>query len=202
MSATRAGSLRGLAVLAVLAVMAIIGCTPTETKPLKLEDTQEITATVMKIDQSKRLMELKDASGEIVTVLVSQAVRNLAQVKVGDRVVVKYYQALGAEITKPDAPPGEAAIELGGGRAPEGERPAALLSARMTLPVTIDSVDTKSNTVTFHSEDGLVRSIQAKTPQGQAFIKQLKTGDHVNVTYEEAVAASVEPAPASPSPSP
>jgi hypothetical protein len=198
MSAARALRLRGLAVLAVIA---IIGCTPTETKPLKLEDTKQITATVTKIDLSKRLLEVKNPAGEIVTVQVSPAVRNLGQVKVGDQVTVKYYQALGAEIMKADAPSGEAAIELGGGRAPEGERPAALLGARIAVPVTIDSVDTKSNTVTFHAEDGLVRSIQAKTPQGQAFIKQLKTGDHVVVTYEEAVAASVEPAPESP-PSP
>src|SRR5262245_541588 len=127
MSVTQAWSLRGLALAAAIV---ITGCTPTSTevKPLKFEDTTEITATVMSIDQTKRLMELKgEKTGEVGTVQVSPVVRNLAQVKVGDRVVVRYYQALGAEIQKPDAPAGEGTIQLSGARADEGERPAAAL---------------------------------------------------------------------------
>ena len=55
-------------------------------------------------------------------------------------------------------------------------------------------MDTRTNTVTFHGNDGLVRSLTVQTPQAQEFIKQLKAGDSVVVTFTEAVALSVEPA--------
>src|SRR5262249_22386811 len=175
MSPTRGlKSLRGVALLAAL--FAITGCAQEEPKPLKLENTQQITATVLSIDQAKRLVALKDTDGKVLNVQVGPEVRNLDQVKVGDRVTVRYYQALGASIAKADDT-AAGAVELTGGRAPEEERPAGHFGARITVPVTIDSVDTQSNIVNYHADDGLVRAIKAKTPQGQAFIKQLKKGD-------------------------
>jgi hypothetical protein len=183
-------SLLGIALLA--AVFGVTGCQK-ETKPLLLEDTTEITATVTSIDQSKRLLGLKDASGRLITVEVNPEVRNLSQVKVGDRLVVRYRKAFGAQISKEEV--GAPTVELSSERAAEGEKPAGQLGARITVPVTIDSIDTQSNTVTFHGQDGLTRTITARTPQGQEFIKQLKKGDHVKVSYEEALAVKIEPAP-------
>jgi hypothetical protein len=180
-------SLMGIALLATLFAL---GCQ--ETKPLLLEDTTEVTATVTSIDQTKRLLGLKDATGRILIVEVDPEVRNLSQVQVGDRLVVRYRKAFGAKISKEQM--GAPTVELNGERAAEGERPAGRLGTLITIPVTVDAVDTDRDTVSFHGEDGLPRTIQARTPQGREFIKQLKKGDHVIVTYEEAIAVNVEPA--------
>ena len=164
-----------------------------EPKPMApIEDTVEVSATVEKIDLAKRMLSLKGQDGDSVTVAVDPAVQNLAQVKVGDRVVARYKEAIGASIVK--APAGEGTVDLAAKTADPGQKPAAEASSTMTIPVTITAVDTKNNIVSFYGDDGLVRAINLKTPQAQEFIKQVKAGDTVVVTYTEAFAVSVEPA--------
>ena len=66
----------------------------------------------------------------------------------------------------------------------------------MTLrsTVTIESVDTESKTVTFRNTDGMLRTAEIQTPEGQKFIKGLKKGDQVEIAYTEAFAIEVKPA--------
>lgn len=78
-------------------------------------------------------------------------------------------------------------------RAVEGARPAGAVAEMLTTTVEIESVDTSMNTVTFRRPDGLVRVLPIEDPKAQAFIKELKRGDLVTVTYMEAVAVSVRP---------
>jgi uncharacterized lipoprotein YajG len=47
-------------------------------------------ATVEKIDQATREVSLRKEDGELVTIKASEDVRNLAQVKVGDKVIATY----------------------------------------------------------------------------------------------------------------
>jgi hypothetical protein len=164
-----------------------------EPKPMTpIESTVEVSATVEQIDVAKRLLSLRTEDGEQLTVEVDPVVQNLPQVKVGDRVVARYREAIGATIS-PTA--GDlATVELDSRRADPGQKPSAEASVTTNVPVTITAVDTKANLVNFTGEDGLVRAITVKTPQAQEFIKQLKPGDKVVVSYTEAVAISVEPA--------
>jgi hypothetical protein len=179
--------------VAVLAAMALAACEATPPKPMEtIEDTAEVSATVEKIDLEKRLLSLKTETGEMVTVEVDPAVQNLPQVKVGDRVVARYREAIGATIATSSGQP--VTVDLDADRAKPGERPSARASATTNIPVTITAVDTKSNQVSFYGADGLVRAITVETPQAKEFIKQLKPGDNVVVTFTEAIAVSVEPA--------
>ena len=67
------------------------------------------------------------------------------------------------------------------------------MGTRTTLPVTIVSVDSKTNEVRFYGPDKRVRTVELETPEAQAFAKKLKAGDEVIVTFTEALAVSVEP---------
>jgi hypothetical protein len=143
------------------------------------------------------MVTLRDPSGEHFTVYVDPTVRNLSQVKVLDNVVVRYYEAIGAELksrggTGSGATSPETAVEID--RAAEGQRPAGTVNTRTSAVVKIKDVDTKTNVVEFYGEDGQVRAFPVQTPQGKEFIKKLKPGDEVEVTYTEALAISVEPA--------
>jgi ribosomal protein S1 len=89
--------------------------------------------------------------------------------------------------------PAAAAMELEATPAAKGERPGVAARRNTTVTVTINSVDTKSNVVKFHGDDKLVRELAVHRPEAQAFIKQLKPGDQVVVTYAESLAVSVEP---------
>jgi hypothetical protein len=182
---------------AALLTMLLGACTSQPPQPATVESTEEVSATVEAIDVQKRLLSLVGPDGEKVTVEVAPQVRNLAQVKVGDRVVARYYKALAAELRSRGDGTGSTqapVYEATASRAAEGERPAGMVGAQAHQTVRITSVDTKNNVVNFYGSDGLARSVPVKSPQGKEFIGKLKAGDEVELTYTEAVALSVEPA--------
>ena len=158
------------------------------------EQTAEATATVTGIDPTKRLISLKDEDdGSEFTVEAGDEVRNFAQIKVGDEVNVKYYQALAAEVTKAEASDADGAVVLGA-RAAEGDRPAGGIGTLYTAIVTIDSVDTAKGTVSFTGPEGKQRKTTVQRDAGRDFIAQLKPGDRVQLTYGESLAIAVAPA--------
>lgn len=162
-------------------------------EPLKISNTVQASATVTKIDAATRTLTLKTDAGEEIPLEASAAVRNLPQVKVGDRVTVSYFEAIGAQMRKPGDST-EATVDLGAGRTEEGARPGGVVASVKTLPVTIVSVDTAASTVKFYAADKQVRTLTVKRPEAKAYIAKLKAGDEVIVTYAEAVAIEVKPA--------
>lgn len=171
---------------------AFAGCATTPPEPIEFETVEEVSATVEKLDIERRLVALRGPEGNLFTVEVGPEVRNLPQVQVGDRVVVRYFEAIGARLTTTGEGIGTT-VELGSARADPGERPAGAVGTRTTVPVTISAVDTRRNVVSFFGEDGLVRALTVREPAAQAFIRGLKAGDRVELTFTEAVAVSVEP---------
>lgn len=156
------------------------------------ESVESISATVQSIDLAKRLVVLKGPKGRIETVEVSKDVRNLAQVKVGDSVVVQYYASIAAVI----APKGSVTESntAAAVRADEGAKPGAAVGSIVVTNVVIQSVDKESHVVVFSGADGLVREVQVQDPDLQKFVATLKKGDQVEVTFGEALAVSVEAA--------
>ena len=158
-----------------------------------IEDIVEVSASVESVDVANRLMTIRTQAGDLVTLEIGPEVQNLVQVRQGDRVVVRYREAIGARISN-DAAGQPVSIDVDADRARLGQRPSARASATTNVPVTIISADTRTNLVTFSGPDGLMRSITVATPQGREFIKQLKKGDTVVLSFTEALAVSVEPA--------
>jgi hypothetical protein len=161
--------------------------------PVEVRDLLEITAKVDSIDLATRTVTVSDGAGNEYVVEAGPEVRNLEQVEVGDEVVVSYYSALAAELKKPGEGVQGVQAEAAAGRAPVGERPAAAAGKTVTATIVIESVDAAENTVTFTGPRGH-RTVLVESAAGQEFIKQLKPGDEVQVTYTEALAVSVEPA--------
>jgi hypothetical protein len=191
-------STRGLAPLIGFVAFAglLVACKSTPPDPVNIENTQEVSATVQSIDVDKRLLSLRDDTGEQVTVEVAPAVRNLDQVKPGDKVVARYYESLAAELVArgdkagtTQAPVQDAVI----GRAAPGDKPGVVVGTENRQTVRISNYDKKTHVVSFYGADGLTRKVPLKTPQGQEFASKLKPGDEVEVRYTEAVAVTVEP---------
>lgn len=174
--------------------LTLAACQTPAPKPMTtIEDTETVTATVESINVAERLLSLKTGDGDVVTLEVDPLVRNFAQMKVGDKVVAQYREAIGAQI-RTSGSGGPATVQLNTDIARPGERPGASASSTTTIPVTIASVDASRNIVSFYADDGLMRVIAVQTPEAKAFIKQLKDGDKVEITYTEALAVSVVPA--------
>jgi hypothetical protein len=177
--------------VAAMAVGMLASCQTKETKPATVERTSEVTATVAAIDVPKRLVTLKGQDGKMLTVEAGEEVRNLPQVEVGDRVVVRYHEAIAAQIAEPGQKASASAMAT---RAPLGARPGAGLAQQVTATVKITALDLARHSVSFTDPDGLAQTITVQEPKMRDFLKTLKVGDEVAVTYTEALAISVEPA--------
>jgi Cu/Ag efflux protein CusF len=175
-------------------VLPLAACTREPPKPVEVGETVAVTATVEAIDLASRLVTIRAPEGHAVTLEVGPEVYNLPQVKVGDQVVVSYHAAVAAEFKKPGEGVTGVQADVAAARAEPGERPGGIVGTSVKATVIIESVDAKSNTVSFTGPQGMLRTITVQNPDAQAFIKKLKKGDEVEITYTEAVAISVEPA--------
>ncbi|HSD40409.1 MAG TPA: hypothetical protein VLD36_00940 [Burkholderiales bacterium] len=184
---------RRAAAIALTAVVVAVaaGCAQTPV-PVELTETQKAVATVEAIDLTSRLVTLKAPDGRPLVVKAGPEVRNLPQVRVGDRVVVSYQEALLAEVIKPGT--GSVGASTFTARAAPGERPAAGVVDEVRLPVKIYFVDPAQNIVEVTGPRGYNRRIKVNDPKAREFIRGLKPGDEVEVTFREAFAVSVEPA--------
>ena len=168
-----------------------------EPAPVTIEGTEEVSATVEAIDVDTRMVVLRESDGTEFALVVAPEVRNLEQVKVGDRVVTRYRESLGAELVRRGDGSGdtqEPSVSTTAARAADGAMPSVTSSKETRQTVRITNVDEKNHIVSFYGSDGLARVLPVRSPQGQEFIAKLKAGDEVELTYTEAVAMSVEPA--------
>ena len=158
----------------------------------KVERTKvvSITATVEAIDQATRIVTLKGPQGNLVTFTVDEAAKNLPQVKVGDEVVVNYYESLVLRVLAPE----EIAVNAASAAvatAKPGEMPAGVGAREVSVTVTIEGIDKAAGTVTFKGPAGNSNTVRAADPKN---LEKIKVGDRVGITYTEAVAISVEKA--------
>jgi hypothetical protein len=161
-------------------------------QPAAIVGAEEARAIVETVDQQKRMVLLRGPTGALLTVHAGPEVRNLAQVKPGDQVVVRYAEAVAARIVRPDDPAPESTISAA--RAGPGERPGGMIVEHVRQRVTVEGVNPANSTVAFVGPDRVPRTVAVRQPAMQDFLRTLKTGDEVEVTFTEAVAVSVEPA--------
>jgi Cu/Ag efflux protein CusF len=117
---------------------------------------------------------------------VGEEVRNLSQVKVGDRVVVTYAQALALELKKGGAGIRERVEREGVVRA----APGAAAGREVKVVADVMVVNMKNQTVTLRGPKQTV-TLKVRDP---AQFKSITAGDQVEATYTEALALAVKPA--------
>jgi hypothetical protein len=184
--------------LAAVAAFAFLsGCANGAPEPFSREALVEETATVAAVDADARVVALRDKTGEITAIYAGPEVRNFDRINVGDEVEVTYRAAVAAELTTLDQPTSGGEKVTMAQRAEPGEQPHGQLSSTVTTTVQIDAVDPKAHTVSFHRDDGYVRTVTLEDAKAREFAKGLKRGDVVKITYSEAIAVAVRPTTAS-----
>jgi Cu/Ag efflux protein CusF len=155
-------------------------------------DSIRVEAEVMAVDMKTRTVTLKGPEGNVFDVVVGKGVKNLAQVKVGDRVVTEYFEALAIKLKK------------GGGlretvessdmqRAQPGQKPGAMKTREVSFVADVMEVDSKASTITVLGAKGRVVKLKIKDP---AVLAEIKQGDQIEGTYIQATALVVLPAKA------
>jgi hypothetical protein len=152
----------------------------------------EVSARVVGIDKATRTVTLKGPKGNVVDIVAGDEVKNFDQIRLGDMVVARYMQAITLELRKTKGGGGDAVVKEGAARAQPGERPAGAVARQVTVLADVIGVDPKKKTITLKGPKGNVVELDVQNPDQ---FKVVKKGDQVEVTYTEALALSVEPAP-------
>jgi hypothetical protein len=190
-SNTRTGFGIRSALIGLLAALAA-GCA-TVPQSVEISDVEEIAAVVTAIDQGRRLVTLRGEEGEELSFRASPEVQNLAQVRVGDIVRMSYEQTYVATRSDAQELSPEVPIVVGAARAEPGERPAGMVGAVTMFNVRIESVGPNGRSVTYVAPDGELEAIDLQREEAQAFVRSLRPGDIVELTYVEALAITVDP---------
>ncbi len=147
-----------------------------------------VTAVVEALDLNTREVVLRGSDGKRVTLVAGPEVRNLPQVKVGDRLTVEYLEAVALEISSSSSGPPERTESTSMQRAPLGQKPGGLVSREVVIQAVVERIDRKERRVTVK---GPSRSVTLKIPP-EKDLDRLAVGDTVWVTFMEAVAVAVQ----------
>ena len=153
--------------------------------------TIELTVQVVAIDRPTRTVRLKGPEGKVADVVAGDEVRNFDQIRVGDRVVVRYVEALSLELRRTTAGGPDITATAAATRAEPGKRPGGAAAAQVTAVADVLAVDPANMIITLQGPRGNIVDLRVQNPD---HFKVVKVGDRVDVTYTEALALSVEPA--------
>ncbi|HEY6353567.1 MAG TPA: hypothetical protein VIY30_03695 [Burkholderiaceae bacterium] len=148
-----------------------------------------VKATVESIDVANRQITLKGPRGNVFATTVDPQVRNLEQVKVGDQVVVRYFEALSLTLKKNGKELRGSTEQTDSVRTPKGDRPGGAVAREVEVTADVIAVNAKTQTVTLK---GPKQTVDLKIPDKGQF-KLVKVGDQIQAVYTEAVAVGVEP---------
>jgi hypothetical protein len=172
-----------------LGLMALANSGTATAAPTTAARMMHESVVVTAIDRTARTATLQNSDGETRTVDVPTEMKSFDSLKVGDHVDIDYYESVALEVlpagTKPTMSESSAVKRMGQG--------VGAGSRQMTVSATVISVDPKNNLVTFKGPRGNVRTVAVENPEVQAKLPSLKVGQVIQITYNEAMAASIRP---------
>lgn len=150
---------------------------------------RETVVTVESIDVPERLVTVRSASGDRSTYYVDESIKDFPQAKVGDKVRIRYRESYAFRVMSPgeSAPGLEVTTETSRDKTVTPTRSA---KTEVKAMVRIEEVTKDGKVVTFTGPRGR-RTVNILDPALQEYVRKLHTGDHVEVTYNEALALSI-----------
>jgi hypothetical protein len=152
-----------------------------------------VSATVEAVDPATRTVSLKGPKGNVVDVVAGEEVRNFDQIRKGDKLSVKYAEALTLELRKDGKPVGRSETEAMK-RSQPGQKPGGAARRDVTIVADVVGVDAAAKKVSLKGPKGNVVDLNVQDPEQ---LKLIKKGDKVEATYTQALAISMQ-APAAP----
>jgi len=152
-------------------------------------ETNVVKATVKDIDHKKREVVLKDDEGNTTKMKVSEAVRNLDQVKKGDQIVAGYYQSAAISVKKPGEESSEPAQADAVIRSGKGETPGVMVVKTRQVTATVEDIDYSKREVKLKGPEGNTTKITVGDRVKR--LEDVKKGDQIVARYTEALAVSL-----------
>lgn len=181
----------GLLSLSTCLAQAAEVATEVTTAPGKANLVEAVSAqaTVTAIDMASRKVSLNNAAGEAFDIVAGEQVTNLANLKVGDVVALRYLQMLDLELLKGTAGVRKRIVEVAAGKAEAGEKPGAGIGKKVTLYGDVIAVDKGQQTITVKGVDHTL-VLKVHNPAQFALIAK---GDQIKAVQTQAVGIGILP---------
>lgn len=192
LAALIAASCTGLAT--VSAVQAQVTTAEKTAKIAEAEvDSEVVTVTgeVVAVDAASRTVSIKRPQGNVVVYRVDPKVKNLEQVKVGDRTRVDYKMGFALALKKGGDGIREKVEAESAAMAPEGAKPSIAAMKRTTVVANVLSVNKTKKIATLEGPEGNVVDVMVRDPQ---VLQEVEAGDQVVAVVTESMAVNVRPA--------
>jgi hypothetical protein len=148
------------------------------------------TATVEAIDYKARTVTVRGPEGNTSTIKCCDSVKRLDEVKAGDRIIVDYYESFAMQVVKMGT--AESGKETVVDTSEPGEKPAQTTTTKTTLIATVEAIDRTVPSITLKGQKGNLIRVKVRHPER---LKLVRIGDTLKITFLEALAISVQPAP-------
>ena len=162
----------------------------TERAPITKSNVMTATVTIQAIDSTSRLITFKnDADGTEDTVYAGPDVKRFDQLKVGDKVNVKYYESLVMQLRKPGETSNPAKDVAKA--TPTTGAIGQTIARQQTATVSVVAVDPKVPSITVKTADGRTITRKVENPKN---LEGVSPGDKIDLTYTQAALIEVAPA--------
>ena len=155
------------------------------------EDAAVAVATVVAVDEKTREITLKGPEGDEVTFTAGPEVRNFAQIKRGDRVMMSFFEGFALTLGPKGSGVKERLKTLEVARAKPGERPAAMITSSIAAVGVVKAIGLEDRTVTL---EGVEETVVLEAAE-DVDLSQIKVGNEVEALCIESYAVKVVPAP-------
>jgi len=154
--------------------------------------TLSVTGVVTGLDLTDRHVTVRNDQGRVSTYAVDPSMRNLQNLKVGDRVRLDYTLAIALSLRKGgdgirERVESQAQAQTQGGNV----KPGVAATRNLTLVADVEAVNRTKKTVRLRGPSGGVVDLLV---EDKAVLEDVKPGDQVEATIQEAMAVNVRPA--------
>ena len=190
--------MRGMKTLLLVPLFAAaLATTPASAQPqgAAVGASVEALVTVVAVDKKARSVVVRGPRGNTQEIAVPKEAQNFDRIKQGDVFRLRYTEAVALTITKGGEPSkGEA---KGTSMAKKGDTPGGAVVQTRYISGRIEAIDYKDRYVAIRGPKQ--NTLALKAGDGVK-LEELHPGDRITVSYTQAFAAEMVPAPAKPKP--
>lgn len=139
------------------------------------EDVFRAQAVVSAVNTTTRKVTLTGPEGRQYTFTAGPEIRNLAQLKVGEKVSATFGRRFVVMVRRDDAPPSET-YDTVSATARLGDKPGMLVAEETKIVARVKSIDTSSRTASLEFPDGTSRTVSVRP---DVDLSQYRAGDNV-----------------------
>lgn len=152
-------------------------------------------ATIVGVNYETRevTLEVPNKPGDnFFDVTVGEEVENLSQIRFGDRVTVRYVEAVFVELFRPGQVDPGVGFATAIGTAPPHARPGRAVARTISVVATVEAIDKEDEVVSLRGPEGVVKTVKVRNPEN---LEMISVGDKVKTTFARALAIGVTPSP-------